>query len=267
MSHGAMRSLEKIRQIDRANANDYIKEIFADFFDLHGDRLFGDDKAIRTGIANFEGKPVTVIAQIKGKDLKENQQTNFSMPHPEGYRKALRVAKQAEKFGRPVICFVDTPGAFCGIEAEKRGQGEAIAKNLAEFIALKVPVISIVLGEGGSGGALALAVCDKLGVLEHAIYSVISPRGCASILWRDASKENEAAEALKITSKDLLHFGVCDEIIPEGLDVESKRFKIACEGMKSFLHKSMSELQNINTETLLSNRYDKYRKIGNYLEL
>ena len=259
-------SLEKIRLSDRANANDYINEIFSNFFELYGDRCYGDDKAIRSGIAMLDGKPVTVIAQIKGKNLKENQKTNFSMPHPEGYRKALRVAKQAEKFSRPVICFVDTPGAFCGIEAEKRGQGEAIAKNLAEFMTLKTPVITIVLGEGGSGGALALAVCDRLGMLEYSVYSVISPRGCASILWKDASKENEAAEALKITSQDLFSFGICDHIIPECSTEEKLRFGLACDGIRQFLNESLVELENMSIEKILSMRYNKYRSIGKFLE-
>ena len=162
--------------------------------EMHGDRCFGDDNAIVGGIALLGNTPVTVIAQMKGRNLEENKKSNFSMPHPEGYRKALRLAKQAEKFHRPIICLVDTPGAFCGIEAEKRGQGEAIAKNLAEFMLLKTPIISVVLGEGGSGGALALAVCDELAMLENALYSVISPRGCASILWKDASREQEACD-------------------------------------------------------------------------
>ena len=177
-----------IRNKNRPTAKDYIENIFTDFYEMHGDRLYGDDQAILGGVARLDGIPVTVIAQIKGHDLEENKKTNFSMPHPEGYRKALRLARQAEKFHRPVICLIDTPGAFCGVEAEERGQGEAIAKNLAEFMTLRTPIISVVLGEGGSGGALALGVCDALGMLENALYSVISPRGAASILWKDASR-------------------------------------------------------------------------------
>ena len=192
----ASERLAVIRTKDRPTVMDYIPAIFNNFLEMHGDRFYGDDAAIIGGIATLDSIPVTVIAQVKGRNLEENKRTNFSMPHPEGYRKALRLAKQAEKFHRPVICLVDTPGAFCGVEAEKRGQGEAIAKNLMEFMTLKTPVVSVVLGEGGSGGALALAVCDELAMLEHALYSVISPRGFASILWKDASRESEAAELM-----------------------------------------------------------------------
>ena len=185
-----------IREKNRPTVNDYIPLIFEEFYELHGDRHYGDDAALMGGIARIDGMPVTVLAEVKGRDLNENKKTNFAMPHPEGYRKALRLAKQAEKFHRPVICFIDSPGAFCGIEAEERGQGEAIAKNIMEFMRLKTPVTSVVLGEAGSGGALALGVCDRLAMLENALYSVISPRGCASILWKDASKEQEAFEVL-----------------------------------------------------------------------
>ena len=183
-----------IREKNRPTVNDYIPLIFEEFYELHGDRHYGDDAALMGGIARINGMPVTVLAEVKGRDLNENKKTNFAMPHPEGYRKALRLAKQAEKFHRPVICFIDSPGAFCGIEAEERGQGEAIAKNIMEFMRLKTPVTSVVLGEAGSGGALALGVCDRLAMLENALYSVISPRGCASILWKDASKEQEACD-------------------------------------------------------------------------
>ena len=186
----ACERLELIRHKDRPTVNDYIPAMFTRFMEFHGDRLFGDDAAIIGGIGYLSDTPVTVIAQVKGRNLEENKRTNFSMPHPEGYRKALRLAKQAEKFHRPVICLVDTPGAFCGVEAEERGQGEAIARNLYEFMTLRTPVISVVLGEGGSGGALALAVCDELAMLENALYSVISPRGAASILWKDGTKEH-----------------------------------------------------------------------------
>ena len=192
-----------IREKNRPTVNDYIPLIFEEFYELHGDRHYGDDAALMGGIARIDGMPVTVLAEVKGRDLNENKKTNFAMPHPEGYRKALRLAKQAEKFHRPVICFIDSPGAFCGIEAEERGQGEAIAKNIMEFMRLKTPVTSVVLGEAGSGGALALGVCDRLAMLENALYSVISPRGCASILWKDASKEQEACEVLKMTAEDL----------------------------------------------------------------
>ena len=210
----AWERMELIRHKGRPTVRDYIPMIFDEFYEMHGDRLFGDDAAIVGGIARVHGISVTVLGQVKGHNLEENKKTNFSSPHPEGYRKALRLAHQAEKFHRPVICFIDTPGAFCGIAAEERGQGEAIARCLLEFSRLKTPVISIVLGEGGSGGALALGVCDTLGMLENAVYSVISPRGCASILWKDASREKEAAEAMKMTAEDLYGLGVCDGIIP-----------------------------------------------------
>lgn len=207
--------LQIIKSIGRPSVKDYFSLVFTDFIELHGDRYFSDDPAIMGGLAFFDGMPVTLIGQVKGRDIEEFKQTNYSMPHPEGYRKALRLAKQAEKFHRPVICFIDTPGAYCGVGAEERGQGEAIARNLMEFMTLKTPIISIVLGEGGSGGALALGVCDELAMLENALYSVISPRGFASILWKDASREREAAELMRITAQDLVIFGICDTIIEE----------------------------------------------------
>ena len=186
----AWERLQLIHTKGRPTIKDYIPQIFTDWYEMHGDRLFGDDRAIIGGIARLDGEPVTIIAEVKGRDINENKTCNFAMPHPEGYRKALRIARQAEKFHRPIICFIDTPGAFCGVAAEERGQGEAIAKNIAEFMTLRTPIISIVLGEGGSGGALALGVCDELAMLENAEYSVLSPRGFASILWKDASREH-----------------------------------------------------------------------------
>ena len=203
-----MSSWEKVniaRHKDRPTGSYYIKNIFDDFIELHGDRNFGDDAAIIGGIGYLNKVPVTVIAITKGANTKENIKRNFGMPKPEGYRKALRLMKQAEKFHRPVICFIDTPGAFCGVEAEERGQGEAIARNLMEMSRLKTPIISVLMGEGGSGGALALAVCDKVLMLEHAIYSILSPEGFASILWKDGSKAKDAAEVMKITAQDLYH--------------------------------------------------------------
>ena len=210
--------------------------------------------------------PVTVLAEVKGRDLNENKKTNFAMPHPEGYRKALRLAKQAEKFHRPVICFIDTPGAFCGIEAEERGQGEAIAKNLMDFMTLRTPVTSVVLGEGGSGGALALGICDRLAMLENALYSVISPRGCASILWKDASKEHEACEILKITAEDMVKFGIAEAIIeePNG-SAHYDLYKIA-ENIKSFLVETLKENSQKDIDILLKERYTKFRKIGEFTE-
>jgi acetyl-CoA carboxylase carboxyl transferase subunit alpha len=259
-------NMQIIRHKNRPTVSDYIPIIFDEFFEMHGDRLFGDDRALIGGIASFEGVPVTVLAEVKGRDLNENKASNFAMPHPEGYRKALRLAAEAEKFHRPVICFIDTPGAFCGIEAEKRGQGEAIARSLLEFSALKTPVISVVLGEGGSGGALALGVCDRLGVLENSIYSVISPRGAASILWKDAAREREAADVLKITADDMLSFGVAEEIIPEPPGGAHHNKQLTAENIAAFIEKSITELKNTDIETLLAHRYNKFRKIGVYAE-
>ena len=250
--------LEVVRHKGRPTIRDYIPLIFDEFWEMHGDRLFGDDGAIMGGIASISGIPVTVIAEVKGRNLNENKDSNFAMPHPEGYRKALRLAKQAEKFHRPVICFIDTPGAFCGVEAEKRGQGEAIAKNLMEFMRLKTPVISIVLGEGGSGGALALGVGDTVVMLENSIYSVISPEGCASILWKDSSKAPEAANALRLTSRDLYGFGVIDKVIDE----QDRNAEEICTELKHFILSEIAEKELMTTEELLAQRYEKFRKIG-----
>lgn len=255
-----------LREKDRPTINDYIPLIFDEFYELHGDRHYGDDAALMGGIARIDGMPVTVLAEVKGRDLNENKKTNFAMPHPEGYRKALRLAKQAEKFHRSVICFIDTPGAFCGIEAEERGQGEAIAKNLMDFMTLRTPVTSVVLGEGGSGGALALGICDRLAMLENALYSVISPRGCASILWKDASKEHEACEILKITAEDMVKFGIAEAIIeePNG-SAHYDLYKIA-ENIKSFLVETLKENSQKDIDILLKERYTKFRKIGEFTE-
>ncbi len=258
--------LEIIRNKNRPTISDYLPMIFENFIEMHGDRLFGDDLAILGGIATFEDMPVTIIAQVKGHNLEENKRSNFSMPHPEGYRKALRLAHQAEKFHRPVICFIDTPGAFCGIDAEKRGQGEAIARNLMEFSLLRTPVISIVLGEGGSGGALALGVCDNLAMLENALYSVISPRGCASILWKDASREKEATNIMKITAEDLLSLGVCDGIIAEPPGGAHISPQLTAENITNYIHDTLKNLHEIDIDSLLKTRYDKFRKIGEFLE-
>ena len=262
----ATQRLALIREKGRPTVRDYIPALFTNFLELHGDRHFGDDAAIIGGVAMFSGTPVTVLAQVKGRNLEENKQSNFSMPHPEGYRKALRLAKQAEKFHRPVICLVDTPGAFCGIEAEKRGQGEAIARNLMEFMTLRTPIISIVLGEGGSGGALAIAVCDELAMLENALYSVISPRGFASILWKDASRESEAAELMKITAEDLVRFGVCEHIIDEPDGGAQTAPDLTAESIGDYLADAIPRLKALDTETLLARRYDKFRKIGVFAE-
>ncbi len=262
----ACECLDIIRHKSRPTVSDYLPLIFSEFFEMHGDRLYGDDNAIIGGVASLCGAPVTVIAQVKGRDLEENKRTNFSMPHPEGYRKALRLAKQAEKFKRPVICLIDTPGAFCGVEAEKRGQGEAIARNLYEFMSLKTPVISVILGEGGSGGALALGVCDELAMLENALYSVISPRGFASILWKDATKEREACQMLKITAEDLIDLKVAEAIIEEPAGGAHNDPELAAEKILEYLIDAVKRKSQIPIDVLLEQRYTKFRKIGDFEE-
>ncbi len=262
----AWERMEIIRHKNRPTVKDYIPAIFDHFFECHGDRLYGDDHAIMGGIASLNGMPVTVIAQVKGRDLKENQDANFAMPHPEGYRKALRLAKQAEKFGRPIICFVDTPGAFCGIAAEERGQGEAIARNIMEFFSIKTPIVSVVLGEGGSGGALALAVCDELAMLENAIYSVISPRGFASILWKNAAREKEAAEILRITATDLMDLGIAEAMIEEPRGGAHNDPVEMQENIAKYLVETIEKLSQQPIANLLENRYNKFRKIGDFVE-
>lgn len=250
------------RHKDRPKAGDYIENIFEDFLELHGDRLSGDDKAIIGGIALLDGMSVTVIGEAKGRDTKENMERNFGMPHPSGYRKALRLMKSAEKFKRPIICFIDTPGAFCGMEAEKRGQGEAIAQNLFQMMSLKVPIISVVIGEGGSGGALALGVSDRILMLENSIYSILSPEGFSSILWKDSKRAAEAAEVMKLTASDLKEIGVIDDIISESIDGAHKNNKIVMENVKLSLIKELSQIMKLDTETMLNERYEKFRKIG-----
>ena len=262
----AWERLEIIRNKLRPTIRDYIPLIFDEFFELHGDRLFGDDGAIIGGVASIGGRPVTIISEVKGRNIDENKASNFAMPHPEGYRKALRLAKQAEKFHRPIICFIDTPGAFCGVEAEERGQGEAIAKNLMEFMMLKTPIVSIVLGEGGSGGALALGVCDELAMLENSLYSVISPRGFASILWKDAAREKEACDIMKITAEDLVNLGVAEKIIEEPLGGAHTDVKQIAENIAEYLLKVLDRKSQIDIDVLLEQRYTKFRKIGEYSE-
>jgi acetyl-CoA carboxylase carboxyl transferase subunit alpha len=259
--------LELLRNIvRRPSIKDYIPLIFKDFTELRGDRYFGDDPAVLGGIALLGERPVTVIAQAKGRDIEELKKTNFSMPHPEGYRKALRLARQAEKFRRPVLCFVDTPGAFCGIGAEERGQGEAIARNLMEFMTLQTPVITVVLGEGGSGGALALGVCDELAMLENALYSVISPRGFASILWKDGTREKEAAVLMKISAEDLLKFGICDTIIGEPEGGAHNDIPWTAAAIAAYISAAVERLSALDRLTLPDRRYAKFRKIGVFTE-
>lgn len=248
------------RKKDRPTGMDYIRELFPDFMELHGDRYFGDDPAIVGGIAEFLGIPVTVIAQCKGRNTKENIKRNFGMPSPEGYRKALRLMKQAEKFGRPVICFVDTPGAFCGMEAEERGQGEAIARNLLEMSALKTPILSVVIGEGGSGGALAMAVADQVWMLENAIYSILSPEGFASILWKDSKRAKEAAEVMKITAEDLKKLEIVDGIIQEPEEYTRENMGLVVEQLEELISRFLVECDSKEIEDLIRERYERFRK-------
>lgn len=274
---------------ERPTSMDYIGKLFDKFLELHGDRMFGDDGAIVGGIAQIDGIAVTVIGQQKGRNIKQNMKRNFGMPNPDGYRKALRLMKQAEKFKRPVICFVDTPGAFCGIEAEERGQGEAIARNLFEFSSLKTPILSIVIGEGGSGGALALAMADEVWMLENSTYSILSPEGFASILWKDSKRADEAASIMKITAKDLKEMQIIERVIPEiqekdeteetTLDFlmnkeetiellkEEEKPILTTENMESvteILHEGIVEfIKNYRKkpiETLIEERYQRYRR-------
>ena len=262
----AWERLQLIHTKGRPTIKDYIPQIFTDWYEMHGDRLFGDDRAIIGGLARLDGEPVTIIAEVKGRDINENKVCNFAMPHPEGYRKALRIARQAEKFHRPIICFIDTPGAFCGVAAEERGQGEAIAKNIAEFMTLRTPIVSIVLGEGGSGGALALGVCDELAMLENAEYSVLSPRGFASILWKDASREQEASELMKITAEDMVRLGVAEAIIEEPLGGAHNDLDKISENIKEYLSHKIPEKCQKDIDVLLKERYTKFRKIGAFTE-
>lgn len=250
------------RKPERPKSSDYIQEIFEDFIELHGDRLFADDSSIIGGIATLDGIPVTVIGEQKGKTTKENMERNFGMPNPEGYRKALRLMKQAEKFKRPIITFIDTPGAYPGLGAEERGQGEAIARNLMEMIKLKVPIICIVIGEGSSGGALAIGVGDRIIMLENAIYSILSPEGFASILYKDATKSKQAAEAMKITAKDLLELGIIDTIIKEPKQGADKDLISVVKALKKEIYEDIKQLQIKTEEELLEERYNKFRNIG-----
>lgn len=247
------------RMKDRPVGGDYIKALFTDFTEFHGDRYFKDDKAIIGGIGYFHGMPVTVIAQAKGKSTKENVERNFGMPSPEGYRKALRLMKQAEKFNRPILCFVDTPGAFCGLEAEERGQGEAIARNLFELSNLQTPILSIVIGEGGSGGALALAVADEVWMLENSIYSVLSPEGFASILWKDAKRAKEAAGIMKLTARDLKRLGIIEKILPEPEKFTSDTMDEVVNKLDYFIEEFLKEYSSLSQEELVNKRYKRFR--------
>lgn len=250
----------RARKKDRPTASDYLDKLFEDFIEFHGDRLFSDDLAIVGGVAKLDGINVTVIAQEKGKNLRDKVKRNFGSPLPDGYRKSLRLMKQAEKFGRPIICLVDTQGAFCGIEAEERGQGEAIARNLYEMSSLKVPIISIILGEGGSGGAIAMAVSDEVWMLENAIYSILSPEGFASILYKDGSKAPEVADEMKITAKDLQGLNVIEKIIEEPEAGIENDFDNVVNQIKSELVTKLSSLRELSSDALVDKRYERYRK-------
>ncbi|MGD7044216.1 acetyl-CoA carboxylase carboxyl transferase subunit alpha [Jeotgalibacillus proteolyticus] len=252
------------RHPERPTTLDYIDELFEQFIELHGDRLYGDDHAIVGGIAFYKGKPVTVIGHQRGKGTKDNIKRNFGMPHPEGYRKALRLMKQAEKFNRPIICFIDTKGAYPGKAAEERGQSEAIARNLFEMAGLTVPVICIVIGEGGSGGALALGIGNHLHMLENSTYSVISPEGAASILWKDASLAKKAAESMKITAPDLKDMGIIDEIVSEVRGGAHHDAKKQAEKIDEVLQASLKALSSLSGEELIAHRHEKFQKIGSH---
>ena len=256
----AWERVELSRSPARCTAGDYIDQIFEDFTELHGDRCFGDDGAVIGGIATLSGIPVTVIGQQKGKNTRENIRCNFGMASPEGYRKALRLMKQAEKFHRPIICFVDTPGAACGIGAEERGQGRAIAENLSEMSGLKVPVLSIVIGEGGSGGALALAVANEVWMMENATYSILSPEGFASILWKDGKRAKEAAGIMKITAKDLKELGVIEWIVPEVEPAQKKNLETIAGNMKEHMLCFLEKQEEKSEDQLAIERYERFRR-------
>ncbi len=266
------RDLSPIQQVQvarhpqRPYTLDYIERVFTDWIELHGDRAYRDDAAIVGGWARLNGESVMVIGHQKGRDMKENLRRNFGMPHPEGYRKALRLMRMAEKFHRPVITLIDTPGAYPGIGAEERGQAEAIARNLRAMASLPVPLISVVIGEGGSGGALALGVTDRILMLEHSVYSVISPEGCAAILWRSAEHRDKAAQALRLTSKDLLELGVADELVPEPAGGAHSDWEEAGELLREALVRNVEELAALSTDELLEGRWRKYEGMGSWQE-
>lgn len=258
--------LQIARHPERPNFLDYVNGICEDFIEFHGDRQGMDDRAIIGGIAKIDGSPVMMIGTMKGKSTKENLEYNFGMPQPQGYRKALRLMKHADKFNMPIITIIDTPGAYPGISAEETGQGSAIAVNLRDMAKLKVPVIAVISGEGCSGGALGLAVANKVYLLEHAYYTVISPEGCASILWRDAAAAPEAAAALKITAQDLLKYGIIDGAIKEPIGGAHHNYEVMCDEMKSVIKSALEELSSMSPDELKTSRYDKFRKMGEVLE-
>ena len=258
----AWEKVQLARAPERPKALDYIQAIFDEFMEFHGDRNFGDDQAIVGGIARLQGVPVTVIGEQKGRNVKENMERNFGMPNPEGYRKALRLMKQAEKFGRPIITFIDTPGAYPGMGAEERGQGEAIARNIMEMSALTVPIICVIIGEGSSGGALAIGVGDRVVMLENAVYSILSPEGFASILYKDSTRAKEAAENMKITAKELKKLGIIDEIIKEpkeGISLNEVSWGETVSALQQYFSKTIEKLRKMDEKDLVESRYQKFR--------
>ena len=259
-----MERVQVARHPNRPYMLDYVERIFTDWIELHGDRSYRDDQAIVAGWACLDGQSLMVIGQQKGRAMKENLRRNFGMPHPEGYRKALRLMKMAEKFGRPVVTVIDTPGAYPGLGSEERGIGEAIARNLREMAALRVPTVSVVIGEGMSGGALGIGVTDRILMLEHAVYSVISPEGCAAILWRSRDHREKAAEALRLTSGDLLRLGVADDIIGEPVGGAHSDWEAASGNVSDALKRHLAELTALDTDELLARRYGKYETIGDW---
>ncbi len=263
-AHPAWQRVQLARHPKRPHALDYIERIFTHFHEIHGDRLFGDDQAIICGMAMLDDVPVMIIAEQKGRDTKQKVLRNFGMPKPEGYRKAIRAMQLAAKFGRPIITLMDTPGAYPGIDAEERGQAEAIARNLREMARLSVPVIAICIGEGGSGGALALGVGNQVHMLENAVYSVISPESCAAIIWRDASKAELAAAALRLTAEDLLRLGLIDGIVPEPPGGAHEDMDAAAVFLRTSLKQALEELTILSSQELVQQRYSKFRKMGNF---
>jgi len=270
----AFERVQMARHPERPYTTDLLTAIFTDFLELHGDRRYSDDAAIVGGFAKLDEVEIAVIGQQKGRDINQRRLRNFGMPKPEGYRKALRLMKMAEKFGRPIVTFIDTPGAYPGIDAEERGQAEAIAYNLREMANLKVPTIAVILGEGGSGGALAIGVGDRVLMLENSVYSVITPEGCAAILWKDAGRSNEAAECLRLTADDLQNFGLIDEIIPEKNiwkfpseedSTLNDSFTENAQNMKKILQRHLQELNNLEADKRIEIRFQKFRKMGNWI--
>jgi acetyl-CoA carboxylase carboxyl transferase subunit alpha len=263
-AHPAWRRVLLARHAKRPHSLDYIERLFTDFQEIHGDRNFGDDAAIVAGLAQFEGRPVMVVAEQKGRDTKQKLYRTFGMPKPEGYRKALRIMQLAGKFGRPIVTFLDTPGAYPGIDAEERGQAEAIARNLREMARLPVPVLVVCIGEGGSGGALALGVGNIVLMLENAVYSVISPESCAAIIYRDSGKAEQAAAALRLTAQDLLSFGLIDDIVPEPAEGAQTDPAAAAENLRQYIRRYLNELSALDADQLVDHRYMKFRKMGNF---